>query len=143
MGEWILLAMAPVFLGFVLWEAWFWRRRGVDRYTLKDTVSNATLALMHQGADALAWLAVIGLYWWVYQFRLFEIPTTWWTIVLLFVAQGRVVAQLPGPLAQGGNGRTVGEGDEAGHDLNLDPMAGKRPARERCRCARAGSRPTA
>lgn len=87
MGEWILLAMAPVFLGFVIWEAWYWKRRGRDVYRLRDTLSNAALALMHQGADALAWAAVIGLYWWVYQFRVFELPTAWWTIALLFVAQ--------------------------------------------------------
>ena len=87
MGEWILLAMAPVFLGFVIWEAWYWKRQGRDVYRLRDTLSNAALALMHQGADALAWAAVIGLYWGVYQYRLFELPTTWWTIALLFLAQ--------------------------------------------------------
>ena len=79
MEEWILLAMAPVFLGFILWEAWYWHgKRPV--YSLKDSVSNAALALMHQMADAVAWALVIGLFWWVYQYRLFELPTTWWTI---------------------------------------------------------------
>ena len=87
MGEWILLAMAPVFLGFIAWEAWHWKRRGRDAYSLRDTLSNAALALMHQGADAVAWALVIGLYWGVYQYRLFDLPTTWWTIALLFVAQ--------------------------------------------------------
>jgi sterol desaturase/sphingolipid hydroxylase (fatty acid hydroxylase superfamily) len=87
MGEWILLAMAPVFLGFIAWEAWHWKRRGREAYSLRDTLSNAALALMHQGADAVAWALVIGLYWGVYQYRLFDLPTTWWTIALLFVAQ--------------------------------------------------------
>src|SRR5688572_28245827 len=87
MGEWILLALAPVFLAFVVWEAWWWRRRGADVYTLKDTLSNAALALLHQGADALAWLLVLGVYWWVWQFRLFDIPASWWSIALLFLAQ--------------------------------------------------------
>lgn len=87
MGEWILLAMAPVFLGFIGWEAWHWHRRGVPNYSLRDTLSNAALALMHQAADALAWALVIGLYWWVYQYRVFDLPTAWWTIALLFVAQ--------------------------------------------------------
>ena len=86
-GEWILLAMAPVFLGFIAWEAWHWKRRGRAVYSLRDTLSNAALALMHQGADAVAWALVIGLYWGVYQYRLFDLPTTWWTIALLFVAQ--------------------------------------------------------
>jgi sterol desaturase/sphingolipid hydroxylase (fatty acid hydroxylase superfamily) len=81
-----LLAMAPVFLGFIAWEAWYWKsRRPV--YSLKDTLSNAALALMHQASDALAWFLVIGLYWWIYQYRLFKLPATWWTITALFVAQ--------------------------------------------------------
>lgn len=87
MGEWLLLALAPVFLGFVVWEAWYWRRRQPVMYSWRDTLSNASLALMHQGVDALAWLALIGVFWWLHQFRLFEIPTAWWTIALLFVAQ--------------------------------------------------------
>ena len=86
-GEWVLLAMAPVFLAFVGWEAWHWLRRGRDIYALRDTLGNAALALMHQAADAVAWLLVIGIYWWVYQYRVFDLPTAWWTIALLFVAQ--------------------------------------------------------
>jgi len=86
MENWILLAMAPVFLGFIAWEAWYWKdRRPV--YSLKDTISNAALALMQQAADALAWLLVIGLFWWLYQYRLFHLPASWWTILTLFVAQ--------------------------------------------------------
>ena len=66
MESWILLALGPVFFGFIAWEAWYWKdRRPV--YSLKDTASNAALALMHQAADALAWLAVIGIYAWVYS----------------------------------------------------------------------------
>ena len=87
MQDWILLAMAPVFLAFVGWEAWYWRKRRPELYSLKDSLSNAALALMHQGVDALTWLAVIGLYWWLYQHRLFELPTSGWTIAALFVAQ--------------------------------------------------------
>ncbi|QBB71643.1 sterol desaturase family protein [Pseudolysobacter antarcticus] len=86
MESWILLALGPVFLGFIAWEAWYWKdRRAV--YSLKDTASNAALALMHQAADALAWLAVIGIYAWVYQYRLFDFPASFWSIVALFVAQ--------------------------------------------------------
>ena len=87
MEQWILLAMAPVFLGLVLLEAWWFKRRGIDRYTWTDTLSNAALALLHQGADAVAWLVVIGIYAAVYRFRVFHFDTTWWSIALLFVAQ--------------------------------------------------------
>ena len=86
MEEWILLAMAPVFLAFIAWEAWYWKRRR-PVYSLRDTLSNAALALMHQAADAVAWVLVIGVYWWVYQYRLFDLRTSAWTIAALFVAQ--------------------------------------------------------
>lgn len=86
MESWILLALGPVFLVFIAWEAWYWKdRRPV--YSLKDTASNAALALMHQAADALAWLAVIGIYAWVYQYRLFDLPASVWSIAALFVTQ--------------------------------------------------------
>ena len=87
MEQWILLAMAPVFLGLVLFEAWYWKRRGAAMYTWRDTFSNAALALMHQGADALAGLLVIGVYAFVYQFRVFHFETGAWSILALFVAQ--------------------------------------------------------
>jgi sterol desaturase/sphingolipid hydroxylase (fatty acid hydroxylase superfamily) len=87
MEDWILLAMAPVFLGCIAWEAWYWKRREPGMYSLKDTLCNAALALMHQGADAIAWTLVIGIYWWLYQYRLFDLTTSPLTTVALFVAQ--------------------------------------------------------
>jgi len=88
MEQWILLAMAPLFLGLVALEAWYWHSRRPEVYSLVDTLSNAALALMHQVADALAWLLVIGLFHVVYQYRLFELPAaSAWTIAVLFLAQ--------------------------------------------------------
>lgn len=88
MEQWILMAMAPVFLGLIALEAWYWRRRDPAKYSLVDTLSNAGLALMHQAADAVAWLLVIGLYYAVYQYRLFDLgDATFWTIVALALAQ--------------------------------------------------------
>lgn len=87
MEKWILLGMGPVFLGFIAWEAWYWKSRRPEVYSLKDVASNAALALMHQASDAVSWLVVIGIYWAIYQHRLLNIPTTWWTIAALFVAQ--------------------------------------------------------
>jgi len=83
----ILLALAPVFYGCMLWEALYWRRRGVAMYTWRDTLSNISLAGMHQVADGLAWLVLLGLYTLVYQFRLFDLQTGAWTIAALFIAQ--------------------------------------------------------
>ncbi len=88
MEQWILLAMAPVFLGLIAVEAWYWRTRRPAMYSWADTLSNAGLALLHQAADALAWLLVIGLFYAVYQYRVFDLPAaSVWTIAALFVAQ--------------------------------------------------------
>ncbi|GAB3385439.1 sterol desaturase family protein [Lysobacter fragariae] len=87
MEKWILLGMAPVFLGLIALEAWYWHRRRPGMYSLVDTLSNAGLALMHQAADAVAWAVVIGVYYLVYQHRLFDLPASAWTIAALFVAQ--------------------------------------------------------
>ena len=87
--ELLLLALAPVFLGCVAWESWYWARRGrAEVYSWRDTLCNAALALLHQGADKLAWLAVIPLYQYVYQqHRLFDLGHSWGHFVLLFLAQ--------------------------------------------------------
>jgi sterol desaturase/sphingolipid hydroxylase (fatty acid hydroxylase superfamily) len=88
MEQWILLAMAPLFLGLIAWEAWYWRARAPGKYSLVDTFSNAGLALMHQVADAIAWSLVIGLFYLVHQFRLFDLGTaTFWSIAALALAQ--------------------------------------------------------
>lgn len=86
MEEWILLALSPVFLCCIAWEAWYWRgERAI--YSLRDSLTNATLALMHQGADALAWVALIGVFSWVYEHRLFDFSTSIWSLVALTVTQ--------------------------------------------------------
>src|SRR5690606_39448620 len=53
-----LLAMAPFFLGFIAWEAWYWRNTPAA-YSLRDTLNNAFLAASYQLADGIAWAAVI------------------------------------------------------------------------------------
>lgn len=87
MEQWLLLAMAPVFLALIGLEAWYWRRRRPGMYSVADTLSNAGLAALHQVADALAWLLVIGIYHLVYQWRLFDWPATWWSVAALFLSQ--------------------------------------------------------
>lgn len=86
MEKWILMAMAPVFILCVGWEMWYWHGKSAV-YSVRDTVSNAALALMHQGADALAWVAVIGVYWWLYRYRLFDFQTSAWSVLGLLLAQ--------------------------------------------------------
>ncbi|SEJ24708.1 sterol desaturase family protein [Paraburkholderia diazotrophica] len=89
-AELLLLAMAPVFLGCIGWEAWHVRRTHPEAriYNWRDTLCNTALALMHQGADKLAWLFVIPVYAWCYaNYRLFDWRAGWWSFAVLFAAQ--------------------------------------------------------
>jgi sterol desaturase/sphingolipid hydroxylase (fatty acid hydroxylase superfamily) len=87
MEKYILLGLGPVFLACIAWEAWYWNKRRPGMYTWTDTLSNAGLALMHQASDAVAWALVIGIYYFVYQYRVFDLPASAWTIAALFLAQ--------------------------------------------------------
>lgn len=89
--QYILLMLGPVFVGFVLWEL-AWLRRHKERfpranYSWADTLSNAALALLHQGGDALAAIAIAYAYDWFFGFRLFDISISLWSIVLLLLLQ--------------------------------------------------------
>jgi sterol desaturase/sphingolipid hydroxylase (fatty acid hydroxylase superfamily) len=89
-AELLLIAVAPVFLACIGWEAWHLARtRPAARiYSWRDTLCNAALALMHQGADKLAWIAVLPVYAYIYEhFRLVNWQHGWLSIAVLFVAQ--------------------------------------------------------
>jgi sterol desaturase/sphingolipid hydroxylase (fatty acid hydroxylase superfamily) len=86
----LLLALAPVFLACIGWEVWhFARTRPADAlYSWPDTLCNAALALMHQGADKLAWLVAVPVYAYVYQhWRIVSWQPGWLEWLALFVAQ--------------------------------------------------------
>ncbi|WLD59568.1 sterol desaturase family protein [Salinispirillum sp. LH 10-3-1] len=88
--EYILLALAPVFFLFIFWE-WRWLQRHPEltnaQYSLKDTVSNATLAFLHQVGELIAAVAILSVYTWFFDWRLFDIPMTWWSLAFAFVLQ--------------------------------------------------------
>jgi len=88
----ILIYFAPVFVAFIAWEWLLLRKRGIEasesaQYSIKDTASNITLALMHEVGEGLAALLTIAIYFWLFDFRLFDIPNAAWAFVLLFVLQ--------------------------------------------------------
>jgi len=84
----VLLALAPVFLLCIAWEAWYWRKRGIAKYSLTDTLSNAGLALMHQGADLVATLLFIKTaYTWAFTHGLHAFPNTAWSVLAAFLIQ--------------------------------------------------------
>jgi sterol desaturase/sphingolipid hydroxylase (fatty acid hydroxylase superfamily) len=88
----ILIYFAPIFFIFVAWEWNTLRRKHASlpktaQYSLRDTLSNMTLALMHEVGDAIAALLTLAIYYWLFDFRLFDIPNALWAFVLLFVLQ--------------------------------------------------------
>jgi sterol desaturase/sphingolipid hydroxylase (fatty acid hydroxylase superfamily) len=86
--DWLLLALAPLFLASIGLELWYWLRRGIAKYEWVDSVSNVCLALMHQASDfTFNLLFVKTAYTWVWQHGLHAVPGTWWSILLLFVLQ--------------------------------------------------------
>ena len=85
--ELILLALSPVFLGFIAWEWLSSRKLTPARYRWQDSAANAVLALLHQGSDMLALLLLMPFFLWLHQFRLFDIELSGTTIALAFLLQ--------------------------------------------------------
>lgn len=88
--EFILLALAPVFFLFIFWE-WRWLQRHPEldtaQYSLKDTLSNASLALLHQFGELIAAVMILSVYAWFFDWRLFDIPLAWWSVGIAFLLQ--------------------------------------------------------
>ncbi|MFK7684345.1 sterol desaturase family protein, partial [Aeromonas caviae] len=87
----LLLYLSPLFLVFIGWEMLYLRKHGAAYptagYQWKDLFANATLALMHQGGDALAAIAIAYLYDTLWGWRLFDIELNLWSLLLLFLLQ--------------------------------------------------------
>lgn len=81
--EIILLALSPVFIIFVSYEFIKYRRY----YDIKDSLANTALALMHQGCDAIALIVLMPFFYWLHQYRLFDIELSVLTIFGAFLLQ--------------------------------------------------------
>jgi sterol desaturase/sphingolipid hydroxylase (fatty acid hydroxylase superfamily) len=81
--EMILLALSPIFIIFVAYEFIKYRRY----YDIKDSLANTALALMHQAADAIALLILMPFFYWIYDFRVFDIELTVVSVFAAFILQ--------------------------------------------------------
>ncbi|WP_372761871.1 sterol desaturase family protein [Pseudoalteromonas sp.] len=81
--EVILLALSPLFIAFVSYEFIKHRRY----YDIADSLANTALALMHQAADAIALLLLMPFFYWLHQYRLFDIELSLVTVFAAFVLQ--------------------------------------------------------
>lgn len=85
--ELILLALSPVFLGFIAWEWFSFRKQSPARYRWQDSAANAVLALLHQGSDMLALVLLMPFFIWLHQYRLFDFELSAGTIAFAFLLQ--------------------------------------------------------
>ena len=54
-------------------------------YTPKDTAASLSMGLGMLAVNAVAKLAALALYLWLFEFRLFDIPFTWWSFAIAFI----------------------------------------------------------
>jgi sterol desaturase/sphingolipid hydroxylase (fatty acid hydroxylase superfamily) len=81
--EFILLLLSPIFLLFIFIE--FIRFRKF--YSVKDSISNTILALLHQGADALSLIILMPLFYKLHSISIFKIELSILTVFLAFLLQ--------------------------------------------------------
>jgi sterol desaturase/sphingolipid hydroxylase (fatty acid hydroxylase superfamily) len=75
----------PAFVALIILEMWLTRRRKVGRYDWRDSGASLTLGLGSTIAGALTAGLVFAMALRVHQFRLLDIPFTWWAFALCFV----------------------------------------------------------
>lgn len=76
----------PVFVLLVLAEMAAWRLTGRGRYETRDAAASLVMGLGSQIAPLLGGGAlVLAAFAAAYEFRLFDIPNTWWALALCFV----------------------------------------------------------
>ena len=74
----------PAFVGLIILEMLLTRLRGVGRYDWRDAGASLFLGFGSTVAGALTAGAVLAMSLWVYSWRLFEIPFSWWAFLLCF-----------------------------------------------------------
>lgn len=83
----LLIGMTPLFLlAFMLEYARAHRQRNTGQFHWREIVANLSLGGTYQLAEVAAWvLLTSGIFAWVYQYSLFDIPVNGWTILPIFV----------------------------------------------------------
>ncbi|NVK28315.1 MAG: sterol desaturase family protein [Flavobacteriia bacterium] len=76
----------PVFFGLILIELIVDLVTGKRSYRLGDAYGNISCGIFEQTTGVLAKIFTVGLYTWVYQFRIMDIERTWIYAIVLFLA---------------------------------------------------------
>ena len=76
----------PVFIALIVVEVLINVKKNLNLYQFKDSVANITMGLGSVVIGLLTKTFAFFVFLWIYQFRLFEIPNTWWMWGLLLLA---------------------------------------------------------
>ena len=89
--EWLLMLLAPLFIGLMLAEYLIGQKRGHlpenSSYLLPEVLCNFALAGMHQLADLLTGLLIVQLYMWIFGWRLMDIEIGAASFIILLILQ--------------------------------------------------------
>jgi sterol desaturase/sphingolipid hydroxylase (fatty acid hydroxylase superfamily) len=82
----VVTLAVPAFVLLVLLEMIVWRATGRGRYETRDSAASLMMGLGSQIAPLFGGGAlVLAAFYAAYEFRFFEIPNTWWAVLLCFV----------------------------------------------------------
>lgn len=76
----------PVFIALIVVEVLINVKKNLNLYQFKDSAANITMGLGSVVIGLLTKTFAFFVFLWIYQFRLFEIPNTWWMWGLLLLA---------------------------------------------------------
>ncbi len=76
----------PAFIISIIIEMFAIKSGARGDYDWRDTATSLVMGFGNTFAAVIFGAAVVGLGVWVHHFRLFDIPVTWWSLVLCFVA---------------------------------------------------------
>ena len=76
----------PVFIALIILEVLINAKKNLNLYRFKDSAANITMGLGSVVIGLLTKTFAFFVFLWIYQFRLFEIPNTWWMWGLLLLA---------------------------------------------------------
>lgn len=82
----VVTLAVPLFVLLVVIELAAWKLTGRGRYEARDTAASLIMGFGSNVAPLFGGAAVVSAVWtWAYQYRLFDVPNTWWAIALCFV----------------------------------------------------------
>ena len=76
----------PVFIALIIIEAAINTKKNLNLYKFKDSAASITMGLGSVVIGLLTKTFAFFVFLWIYQFRLFEIPNTWWMWGILLLA---------------------------------------------------------